>query len=553
MQLYYIILILLSSLIVTAICAHRIIFVLHMLQLDSYSNIRLIRWLFKIPQSRLFEYYSGFFLVALLVINFVLSILDLNYGYFFLLLAWIFFGGFLFFKKGKRPKAKKDLVYTSRAIRILIASLFLCCTIIGPLFYMIFKFTGPSLFNYYISTTIFLFIVLFTIQFIPFLVIFANLLLFPIQFLINRKYIQQAKRKMSSVSPIVIGITGSYGKTSTKYILHTLLSERYRVSKTPLSYNTLLGVCRVINNDLKPTDEIFIVEMGAYKKGDIKELSDFVKPKIGILTRIGPQHLERFGSIEAIEKTKYELIQALPKSGMAVFNNDDVRCRSLADRTVGLKVVRYGLENSKNDLSLYVTDINHNTNGISFSILNHKGDSVKTNTILHGQHNLSNILGAVSVALEMNLSLEEIAGIIPKIQPVPHRLELIRGAKGTTVIDDTYNSNPIGVSEALNVLNKFNGGKRILVTPGMVELGEKEAELNKNFGINATKFCDYILLVGSRQTQAFVQGLVEKNFPKERYFILKNLEEATSKLQDIIKSGDVILFENDLPDLYRES
>ena len=204
----------------------------------------------------------------------------------------------------------------------------------------------------------------------------ANLILSPVQNAINRTYLRRAQHRLRDVQPLVIGITGSYGKTSTKYLLEHLLAGHRRVLKTPLSYNTMMGVCRVINESLEANIEVFIAEMGAYRRGDIKELSDFVHPTIGILTAIGPQHLERFKTIDNIQATKYELIEALPASGVAIFNNDDPRCRALADRTTHVRVMRYGLETTGQSLDLWAEHIAMGPEGLSFTMVSQDGRRV---------------------------------------------------------------------------------------------------------------------------------------------------------------------------------
>jgi UDP-N-acetylmuramoyl-tripeptide--D-alanyl-D-alanine ligase len=191
-----------------------------------------------------------------------------------------------------------------------------------------------------------------------------------------------------------------------------------------------------------------------------------------------------------------------------------------------------------------------NSKGLNFMIVDTEGNRANTHAGLLGRHNVLNILGAACIALEMGMSLQEIAKAIPKIKQVPHRLQLVPGAAGVTVIDDSYNSNPIGAIEALNVLREFNAGKRVLVTPGMVELGELESKENEKLGAAAAKICDYVLLVGAKQTQPILRGLEREQFPQERLRVVKDLSEATSELQKIVRSGDVVLFENDLPDLY---
>jgi UDP-N-acetylmuramoyl-tripeptide--D-alanyl-D-alanine ligase len=257
--------------------------------------------------------------------------------------------------------------------------------------------------------------------------------------------------------------------------------------------------------------------------------------------------------MENITATNYELVEALPETGAAVFNNEIKECRELADRTKHVRAVRYGLDRSGSDLRLSAEDIAMDSSGLSFTLVDNQGNRVKTHVGLLGRHNVLNILGAGCIALEMGLSLEEIARAIPRIKQVPHRLQLVKSGGDVTVIDDSYNSNPIGAHEALNVLQAFNTGKRVLVTPGMVELGELEWKENERFGSAAAKVCDYVLLVGARQTQPIQRGLELEQFPAERLRIVKDLSEATSELQKIVGSGDVVLFENDLPDLYAES
>jgi UDP-N-acetylmuramoyl-tripeptide--D-alanyl-D-alanine ligase len=355
---------------------------------------------------------------------------------------------------------------------------------------------------------------------------------------------------LRDVQPLVIGITGSYGKTSTKYLLEHLLAGHRRVLKTPLSYNTMMGVCRVINESLDPTTEVFIAEMGAYRRGDIKELSDFVHPSIGILTAIGPQHLERFKTLDNIQATKYELIAALPASGVAIFNNDDPRCRALADRTTHVRVMRYGLETAGQSLDLWAEHIAMGPEGLSFSMVSQDGSCVAVRTILLGHHNVLNILGASCAALAIGIPLRDLAKAIQELPPVPHRLQLLDNGSGVTVIDDSYNSNPIGATEALEVLGRFTTGRRILVTPGMVELGPLEAHLNETLGAKAAEVCDYVVLVGVERTKPLIAGLQSKNFPPEKIRVVRDLKGATIVLPTIVGAGDTVLFENDLPDQY---
>jgi UDP-N-acetylmuramoyl-tripeptide--D-alanyl-D-alanine ligase len=524
---------------------------LHMLQLDSYANHRLVQWLTAQPRSRLIEVPSGLchglFLAMTLVLpaGFVSAVL--------LLAAWVVCeAGLLLYTYRRAEPAKKPLVYTGRALRILATSLAISGAIIGFGTWLALSRAQAD-----VSTTlsagavlVILLAALAVIQLSPLTTVLANLILLPVQNTINQIYLRRAQNRLRDVKPLVIGITGSYGKTSTKYLLEHLLANHRQVLKTPLSYNTLMGVCRVINESLEANCEVFIAEMGAYRRGDIKELSDFVHPTIGILTAIGPQHLERFKTIDNIQATKYELIEALPVSSVAIFNNDDPRCRALADRTTHVRVMRYGLETTAQTLDLWAENITMGAEGLSFTMASRDGRRLDVRTILLGRHNVLNILGASCAAMAIGIPGEDLAKAIQNLPPVPHRLQLLDNGSGVTIIDDSYNANPIGALEALEVLGSFTTGRRILVTPGMVELGPLEAQLNEQLGAKAAEVCDYVVLVGVERTKPLVAGLQAKNFPPEKIRVVRDLHGATIVLPTIVAAGDTVLFENDLPDLY---
>lgn len=514
---------------------------LHLSQLDSYSNTRLLKWLWVSPFDRLFDLRTGLLSLVAIAGQIGLSQTAFAYSDCLFLGLWSIASVILLFTRKSTP-AKKPLIYTGRAIRILSVALMICSiAIMLPVLY----------FGATIKPLLILAVSLVVIQASPISVIIANILLKPIQSAINAGYIFLAKRKIREMHPLVIGVAGSYGKTSTKYIVSTIVAERFNVLKTPQSFNTLLGLCRVINNDLLSSHEVLVAEMGAYRRGEVKETAQLVRPKIGIITSIGPEHFERFKSMENIEATNYELIEALPEDGgTAVFNNEIENCRRMADKTTGIRVWRYGLSDFDCDHYLRADNIKMSSDGLSFDILANDGRKTKVRTKLLGNPNVLNILGAACIALEMGLSLQEISRGISKLEPVPHRLQLIPGHGGVTVIDDAYNSNPIGAREALNLLSEFKEGRKILVTPGMVELGELAKQENKIFGENAAKVCDYVFLVGERQTRDIFDGLSSSGFPNENIFIATSLNDVTEQLGKIVRAKDVVLFENDLPDLY---
>ena len=519
---------------------------LHLLQLDSYSNSRLLTWFGKGLFTRFFEYYSILICCILSGILIFFKLLELPAQNTLILALWSILGILAFLHK-KSPKNKKPLVFTGRAIRIFVLALIICIVFSGMVFLSIIY----NIFPPQIEVSLWALINgLVLIQLAPLTIILSNLLLFPVQTTINNIYLAKAKRKLRTISPRVIGITGSYGKTSTKNILANLLNERYSALMTPQSFNTLMGISRTINENLSQEHKMFLVEMGAYRPGDIKEISDLVNPQVGIITAIGPQHLERFKTLESIENAKYELIASLPNSGVAVFNNDDVRCRKLADITSRVKVLRYGLDNSQNNLELWGKEITQSSRGTSFTLVDREGREKPVLTVLLGMHNVSNIIGAACIALEMGLDLEDIYRGIVKIKPTPHRLQTIIGKGGVVVIDDSYNSNPVGSREALNVLSRFDSGRRVLVTPGMVELGNSEDKYNQEFGAQAAKICDLIILVGPGQTKAICKGLTSEGFSADKIRLVSSLDEANLQLRSFLRAGDTVLFENDLPDLY---
>ncbi|MDO5714156.1 MAG: UDP-N-acetylmuramoyl-tripeptide--D-alanyl-D-alanine ligase [Tissierellia bacterium] len=382
-------------------------------------------------------------------------------------------------------------------------------------------------------------------------IIVANTIALPKEKKINHGFYVQAQEKIKSYPNLqVVGITGSFGKTSTKFITNTILSEKLKVQNTPSSYNTPMGLSKVINNDLDETKEVFIAELGAKVPGEIKEVADLVQPTIGVITAIGPTHMHLFKTIENIKKTKYELIEALPETGIAIFNYDNEHVKELADKAKIHKLL-YGMEDVEK-LDIYADNFTIGANGSTFRLHLPGKSPVICETKLLGKHNISNLLAAASIAHVLGMEPIEIANGIRKVEPVEHRLNLIKGPTGVLVIDDAFNSNPIGARAALEVLNTFKGGKKIIITPGMVELGDIEEEENYKLGKEIAKVCDYCILVGPKRTEPIQRGLKEVGYPEQSLFIAKSLQEATEISGHLTKAGDIILIENDLPDTYNE-
>ncbi len=392
---------------------------------------------------------------------------------------------------------------------------------------------------------------------IPFIPALANLINKPIEKRINKYYIDDARRILREHQGLrIIGITGSYGKTSVKYYLTTLLSEGFRVLMTPESYNTPMGIVRTIREHMQPTHEIFVCEMGARHLHDIKEITDIVNPDDGIVTSIGYQHLETFHSLENIISTKYELLDAVdekekaeggkqPGKHLKFVNGDNEIIRKNMKYN---DAITYGVSEG-NDYR--ASDIKVTSAGTTFTVESPSGEKGEFSTRLVGQHNVENIVGAIAAANSLGIPMTKLRMAVRRLQSVPHRLELNRHGN-VSILDDAYNSNPNGAKVALDTLSLFEGQVRILVTPGMVELGEKEDEYNKEFGSQAAKVCDYIILVGEKNSASIKAGALEAGFDPEKLFIKSTLNEATALMYELDAGREkVILLENDLPDNYK--
>ena len=429
--------------------------------------------------------------------------------------------------------AKKKLVYTNRVIRLILTAYIIPIIAIANLI----------VFNKNIIAYIILPIICFIT---PISIIFFNILNKPINWYINKRYINKAKNKIDNMKDlIVIGVTGSYGKTSMKNFLYKLLSEKYNVLITPKNYNTTLGVVKTIVNDLKATHEIFICEMGACNIGDIKEICDIVNPKYGVITSIGPQHLETFGDINNVIKTKFELFDAIGENGKIFLNYDNEYIRNNSNMK---NKITYGIKGNINkDYEAYEYNVENNL--IEFKMKKDNEEYIFTTKLL-GEHNITNLAGAIAVANTLGIPMNKLVSKVKQIESVPHRLQMIKNGSAI-IIDDAYNSNPSGAKYALDALSKFNGVK-ILITPGMIELGTEEYQKNHEFGAYATKICDYIILVGKKQTKPIYDGIVSKKFDKNKLIIVEDVKVGIQEAYKINSDGrqKIILLENDLPDNY---
>jgi len=449
-------------------------------------------------------------------------------------------GGYAAGKFFSAKKAKKALVFTPRIKRLYAVSFIVMFLI---LFGMAQLAGSGGVPNKFPAMLVLLFPVL-----LPLWIALCGLIAWPIEKGISEMYFRDAQRILRERKDLIrIGITGSWGKTSVKFILGTMLEEKYHTLVTPASYNTPMGVTKIIRSRLEPGHRVFVSEMGARHVGDIKEMCRLVHPEYGILTSVGPQHLDTFKTVDRVKATKYELIEALPQEGCAFFADDNGICVELYEKTEKEKKLA-GMNPQQDDV--WAEEIRVSGEGSNF-LLCTKDMRIPCSTAMLGELNIRNIVLCAAVCLKLGLSGEQIARGIGKLQPVEHRLQLIANPGGMTVIDDAFNSNILGARQAFQVLGSMQG-TRILVTPGMVELGDREEELNREFGKSAAGCCDIAILIGKKRSAAIAAGLKDAGFDPANILVAASLDEATGMLRNLAKAGDTVLFENDLPDNYTE-
>ena len=460
-------------------------------------------------------------------------------------------------KRYKPEKVKKPLVYTPRVKRLMV--LYVILIAVFPACFTYIAYTGRLPFlgfyvpNYepgFLAFDVILLVFgwVFGAIFIPFFLSLSGRLISPVEKYVQRGFIREAKAKLASMPALkIVAITGSYGKTSTKFMIRDLLKERYSVCATPGSFNTPMGICKVINDDLQSHHQILILEMGARYSGNIQELCDIAKPDVAVITNVGVAHLETFGSQEAIVQEKSVLVHNLGENGIAVLNADDENVRNMGEGRTDIVKILAGLTNG----DIQAGAISYDTSGSHFEV--HIGsETERFQTKLLGAHNVQNMLLAVGVAYYFGVRPKTMAIAAQNIEPVEHRLQL-KQAGDLFVIDDAFNSNPVGAKNAVGILRQFTSGKRIIITPGMVELGELEYEENKAFGKAIGEAdLDLAILVGDKRSKPILEGILEVDGQNGKVRVVNTLFEANELVRKIAVPGDIILYENDLPDVYNE-
>ncbi len=515
---------------------------LHVFQQHEYDGVRFIEWIFS---SKSFDSRTSLSLGALLALTVWLG-LDERYvaiasAVVVLLLALV--------EDDPVKTGKKPLVLTNRARRILWVEC--SCAVIallvgGCILLAIQADSMPALLFYMIVIT----------QVLPVFFLLSNVVLSPFENRIQGQILDKAKAKLHACNPIVVGITGSYGKTSTKNILHHILSSCASSLATPGSVNTTMGISRVILETLSDRHEYFIVEMGAYGIGSINRLCELVSPSAGIITRIGTAHFERFKMMDVTINAKLELGDSvlLRNGRMVMYDSSELFLLEANRRLSGDKVFVVGSNGSActgSGQQVLISGESIDENGLRF-ILHYQGRDIAIAAPVYGRHQAENIALAVTLSLSLGFDEATILSALQNLPQVAHRMEVKKSRLSPTLIDDAYNSNPEGFISALETLGRLKqSGNAVLLTPGMVELGEMHDSEHRRVGQFAGTVVDLVLLIKPDRITSFVDGLRSGCFGGEIHEF-DSFASAWAWAKEHLGADDVILIENDLPDIYEK-
>lgn len=503
-------------------------------QLDGYSSKLFFAFLVKsfsqiakkilitVLVSFILCFAISFFIVKVIMLDSLLFISALPY----------FLNVLHLIKVLNSTNTKLKINYTKRFLRIFAIFLVFFSIFNAVLIYFTLLLTN------YINYSILSISLIFGVLFIP----FVNNILTPLELFIKHHYKRKAQKKLSKFKHLIkVGITGSYGKTSTKNILHKVLSQKYLVCSSPKSYNTEMGLAKVILNDLKHYHDVLICEMGANHTNDIKKLCKFIKPNIGIITAVGNSHLRTFKTTLNLQKTKYQLVDFVCKNNGAMIFNADNKISYKFYQSADTE--KYSASATSFNADVFAINTTFSTEGTHFTLVTKYWKS-ECETKLLGRGHLEDILLSVAVAVKLKVDKDKIVMAIRNLGVVPHRLEL-KQVDNYYILDDAYNSNLQGASYALEVLSMFES-KKIVVTPGIVELGKMSGGENKLLGQKISKIADVCIIVNETNKEAIKSGINNKI----KCYEVKSLNEANAIIKNEICKNACVLYENDLPDNY---
>jgi UDP-N-acetylmuramoyl-tripeptide--D-alanyl-D-alanine ligase len=511
---------------------------MHVYQQEEYDTRRLIGWILK---NRTFDKRLSFILILCTAVSFFIPVMFTSF------LIFTAFALTTYLEKDPRKDSKKKLVLTERVKRIFFPACGLAA-ISGLWCFLVPQFSGIWILN---------------VQLIPFWLFGVNAMMQPYEDFIQQRFWREANNKILDYQPTIIGITGSYGKTSVKHILGHILKVNAPTLVTPGSVNTPMGITRIIREELTPEHKYFVVEMGAYGPGSIARLCKLTPPDMGIITAIGHAHYERFKTLENVAAAKYELAEAvIAKGGMVIAQERTLRfehARNMKDEYIHNFIICGDAPQvdktkqveesylSKGDLEIHAIEQRKKGLEIRFHWKNtlHVVDAP-----LFGIHHGYNVAMAFAAAFELGIKVQDIQTALTTLPQIQHRLEVKPQADGTIIIDDAYNSNPIGFQAALGLLTSIgNSGRKILITPGMVELGKAHNDAHEKIGEYAGQICDVVIVVKGQRIPTFLKGFKSTGGSKEIHEV-ETFSDAQKWVSKNRKTGDVILIENDLPDIY---
>jgi UDP-N-acetylmuramoyl-tripeptide--D-alanyl-D-alanine ligase len=358
-------------------------------------------------------------------------------------------------------------------------------------------------------------------------------------FMRNRIIKRAIKKREALENLLVIGVTGSYGKSSTKEFLKEILSSEFKVAATERNENSEIGISEYILHHVNDEHEIFICEMGAYNRGGIKLLCKIAKPKIGVLTGINNQHLATFGSQENIVKGKFELIDSLPSEGLAVLNWDSDLIKDNFNSTINS--VKCSISEKQD---IWAEEIKEDKEGISFKAVLKTGESQFFQTNIHGVHNVSNLLSVIAVAKKLGMELETIA---ERVKGIKGGIDIKR-VDDFDVIDATYSSNFDGIISHLEYLKNWEG-RKILVMPCLIELGKEGKETHRKIGRKIGEVCDLAIITSRDYFKELEKGAVESGMKAEDVLFIQNGDKILKKIFSVASEGSVVLLESRIPRL----
>jgi len=525
--------------------AKRLLTFLHLFQQEEYDSRRFLSWLWN---ARAFDKRVS---LGLLVGGIAGAYLGGVEGQHVALglgtVAALFVG---YYAPDPRKAGKKPLNMTKRARRLIGVAFLLLILLATPASLAVWLI-GPTAYGNALAAALGIVLV----QLMPLYLVVANMVMGPFERRINARFLREGSEALAKVKPVVVAITGSYGKTSTKHILAHILSSSVPTLATPGSVNTPLGIARILRERLKPNHRYLVVEMGAYGIGSIARLCALTPPDFAAITAVGLAHHERFKSLEAVAQAKFEIAEAaIARHGRVVLDADAIPATA-RDARVAANPASFALVGRAPELvglkGYLIADATQSEAGVAFTFA-HQGASVRVAAPIFGLHQVDNIAVALALALEIGVPVETAVATLRTLPQIPHRLQVLRNEGQATVIDDAYNANPVGFASALDLLATLAGKKhrRILVTPGMVELGQAHEAEHRRIGKLAGDTVDLALVIRGARIPSFIEGFeagARAGHELERF---ASFAAAKRWLTENGRPDDVILYENDLPDLY---